>query len=156
VRQALGPQRASARASIIRSAVLFTLLFLLVLAAFIYALRGFVAAPGSGIVGLVIVGFVTLLIGYQSAQSLRDLAARPAETRGAVRRKWRAADFLFFFRGHYLMVEKDVFRVKASDFLEIGEGDIVSVVHYPHTGAVVSLEVLKKGGGGGVPVLDQP
>lgn len=144
-------QRPSARASLIRSALLFTPLFLLVLAGLGFVVRSLVEDFGAGgIIGAVIVGLVALLTGYQCVQSLRDLSASPVETRGPIHRKWSRAD-LFVLRSYYLMVERNVFRVEPEEFDELNVGDTVSIIHYPHTATVESVSLVERGSAGGRP-----
>jgi len=139
--------RRSARVSVIRSALLYTPFFLAALAgggALIWSLAG--DFEGGGVVGVVILGVVALLTGYQSIQALRDLFAEPVETRGVVKRKWSRSDF-FVARSHYLMVKRNVFRVEPLHFIDTDLGDTVSVIHYPHTATVESLTVDQRGEG---------
>ena len=138
--------RRSARASVIWSAVLYTPFFLAALAGegvLIWSLADHF--EGSAVVGMVVVGVIALLTGYQSIQALRDLFAEPVETRGAVERKWSRSDF-FVARSHYLMVKRNVFRIEPLEFVDVDLGDTVSVIHYPHTATVESLTVEERGG----------
>ena len=62
-----------------------------------------------------------------------------------VERRWSRRDF-FLFRNDYLFVGRIVYRVQPEEFLEAGLGDTVRIMHYPHTSAVASVEVLERAG----------
>lgn len=130
----------SARGPIIRDAVIFTPFFLALAAAWAAA---FVKQGSGAIPLLVILAIVTALVGFQSIQALRDLMARPKVTKGEISRKWKRADLLFF-QGHYVYVNKRVFKIGPLEYQQLEEGDSVSVTHYPHTNTVVSV---RKAGG---------
>jgi hypothetical protein len=138
------PHRPSARASLIRTALLYTPLFVLLLAALGFVIRELALEPGGGsVAAVVIVSLLALLTGYQSVQALRDLLAQPIQTEGVINRKWRRND-LFVMRSHYLLVNRHVFRVEPTDFMELEVDDTVSIVHYPHTDTVESLALLER------------
>lgn len=138
------PHRPSARASLVRSALLYTPLFLALLTALGFVVRELAMDPGGGAVAaVVIVALLALLTGYQSAQTLRDLVAKPVETEGVVQRKWRRSD-LFVMQSHYLLVDRHVFRVEPTDFIELEVDDTVSIIHYPHTDTVESVTLLER------------
>lgn len=138
------PHRPSARASLIRTALLYTPFFILLLAALGFVIRELALEPGAGsVAAVVIVGFLAFLTGYQSVQTLRDLVAQPVETQGVIHRKWRRND-LFVMRSHYLLVNRHVFRVEPTDFMELEVDDTVSIIHYPHTDTVESLSLLER------------
>ena len=141
----------SARATVLRSALLFTPFLAVALGAFAFMLReAVVEGAGAGtIVGSVLVGSVTLLLAYQVVQSVRDFFSRTVETTGVVERRWSRSDF-FIFRNTYIFVERDVFRLEPELALNVELGATVRVVHYPHTSTVEAIEVLanveQKGG----------
>jgi hypothetical protein len=133
--------RRSAKVSLVWSAVLYTPFFVAALAGLSFLIKGLVDEfGGGGVAGVVIVGVVGLLTGYQSTQALRDLFAAPVETRGVVERRWSRSDF-FVVRSHYLMVKRNIFRIEPLQFVEVDLGDTVSIIHYPHTSTVESLTV---------------
>lgn len=139
--------RRSARVSVIWSAVLYTPFFLAALAGAGFLIRSLANDfEGGTVVGLVVVGVIALLSGYQSIQAFRDLFTQPVETRGVVERKWSRADF-FVVRSHYVMVKRNVFRIEPFEFVDVELGDTVSVIHYPHTSTVQSLTVEERGEG---------
>ena len=141
---AAGP---SARATILRSLLLFVPFLLVVLVALALLLRSTAdeGASGGRIVALVLMGSVGLLLVYQVVQSVRDLFSRTVETVGRVERRWSRSNF-FLFRNSYIFVGRDVFRLPPEQFVEIGLGDTVRIVHYPHTAAVEAIEVVARKG----------
>ena len=135
--------RPAAWAGVLRSALLFSPFFALTLVALALILRDIAddGASAGRIVGTVLVGSVGLLLGYQVVQSVRDLFSGLVETVGLVYRLWSRND-LFLFRNSYIFVEGNVFRLTPEQFLDVGLGDTVRVVHYPHTSAVEAIEVV--------------
>ena len=149
----------SARASVLRTALFYTPLFLASLIAVILTLIG---VWDTGIVLLVILLLLVFLFGYQSIQALRDLRAELKTTRGPVSRIWSKMD-LIVTRSYYIRVSGNIFRVPFPAYYDLreeakrmrnaGTDDEymieVEVVHYPHTGTVESVERL-----GQVPIPD--
>ena len=141
---AAGP---SARATVLRSLLLYTPFLLVVLVALTFLFRSTVdeGASGGRIVALVMMSSVALLLVYQVIQSARDLFSRTVETIGRVERRWSRSNLLLF-RNSYIFVGRDVFRLPPEQFAEIGLGDTVRIVHYPHTAAVEAIEVVARKG----------
>lgn len=136
-----------ARTVLVRSVLLFLPFLAIVLVALVTLVRGGVS--GGAIIGVVVVSLVTLLLGYQIVQSLRDLAGHPIETEGVVERHWNRNEF-FVFRNTYIFVEGDVYRLSPEQELHVEIGHRVRVRHYQHTGTVEAIEVLQtamRGGG---------
>jgi hypothetical protein len=125
----------SPRGRIVRDAIIYTPLFLISLLALALMVAGVWDRAPVAMVLLVVVGF---LFGYQSIQSLRDLSSQPHETTGAVARRWTKRD-AFVAKSHYITVEKAIFRIPVESYLDVRQGDTVTVVAYPHTGTVVSV-----------------
>ncbi len=125
--------------------LLFTPFLVVVLVAIVLIGRDAVAdgASGGRIVGLVLAGFVALLLAFQVIQAARDLLAEPVETTGVVERFWSRSDF-FLFQNTYAFVEGQVFRLSPEEALDIELGDTVRVVHYPHTSALETIEVVQR------------
>ena len=133
----------SARATVLRSALLFTPFLAVASGALVFIVRD-VGADGrsaGGIVGIILVGSVTLLLGYQVIQSVRDMFSETVETTGLVERKWSRSDFMVF-RNTYIFVGRDVFRLEPKLALDVELGTTVRVVHYPHTSTVESIEIV--------------
>lgn len=149
---AVAATRSSARASVLRSALLFSpfLGLLLLLLAFILRDVAEDGASAGRLVGTVLVGSVTLLLAYQVVQSVRDLFSGLVETVGRVERRWSHNDFLLF-RNSYIFVERNVYRIAPEQFIDVDLGDTVRIVHCPHTGAVETVEVVARAGERGRP-----
>ncbi len=142
----------SARASILRTAILYTPLFL---ASAVSALLILLGVWDLGIILLVILLFVAFLFGYQSIQSLRDLREELRTTRGPITRIWSKMD-LVVTRSYYIRVENNIFRIPFASYFDLREeakrlkaagleeeyAIDVRVIHYPHTGTVESVERL--------------
>jgi hypothetical protein len=137
--------RPSARAAVLRGALLFTPFLGVTLVALVLIARDTAdtGASAGRIVGLVLVGSVALLLTYQVVQSVRDLFSSPVETIGLVERRWSRND-LFLFRNSYIFVGRDVFRLAPEEFIEVDLGDTVRIVHYPHTTTVEEIEVVER------------
>jgi hypothetical protein len=131
----------AARATLVRTALVFTPLFLLSLAGVGGIIFNLVReGPGGLIITLVLLCLAGFLTGHQSIQSLRDLRSSPRVSSGLIDRKWNRAD-LFVLRSYYIYVERSVFKVSPLIYVELEEGDMVSVNHYPHTNTVISVEL---------------
>lgn len=135
----------AARRHLIRDAVIYTPLFIFLLAVWVATLVGVIIQGGGGAIFLLLLlTIVVFLAGYQSIQSLRDLRSTPATSEGPVIRKWRRAEFLLF-PSHYLYVNKNIFKVPALIYEEIKTGDVVAIIHYRHTMTVVAVRRLRHG-----------
>jgi hypothetical protein len=133
--------RRAARATLVRTALVFTPLFLLSLAGMGGVIFNLAREGPSGlIITLVLLCLAGFLTGHQSIQSLRDLRSSPRVSSGLIDRKWNRAD-LFVLRSYYIYVERSVFKVSPLIYTELEEGDMVSVNHYPHTNTVISVEL---------------
>ncbi len=137
----------SARMAVLRSALIFSPFLALSLLALVYVASSLVDEGASlgGVVGVSLLGFVTLLFAYQVVQSVRDLFSQTVETIGLVARQWSRNEF-FLFKNGYIFVENNVFRLEPEEYIRIKLGDTVRVVHYPHTSTVVSAEVTRQRG----------
>jgi len=144
----MGARGSSAGRAVLRSLLLFTplLAVALVVLGFIVFDIATEGASGGNIAVLVFVGFVSALLLYQVVQSLRDVFSNLMETTGLVERSWSRNDLLLF-RSQYLFLNRTVFRVGPEQALDVQLGDTVRIVHYPHTGAVESVEVTERAAG---------
>jgi len=125
----------------VRVALVFTPLFVLSLAGIGIVIFNLVREGPSGlIITLLLLLLAAFLTGHQSVQSLRDLRSSPRLSTGLVDRKWSRAD-LFVLRSYYIYVDRSVFKVTPLIYIELEEGDTVSVNHYPHTNTVISVEL---------------
>jgi hypothetical protein len=135
----------AARASLVRTALLFTPLFLLSLAGMGVVIWELVSEGPSGlIITVLLLCLAAFLTGHQSIQSVRDLRSSPRISNGLVDRKWSRAD-LVILRSYYIYVDRSVFKVTPLIYTELEEGDTVSVNHYPHTNTVISVELEERG-----------
>jgi hypothetical protein len=142
----------SARAEVLRTAIFYTPLFLLTVAA---ALLMLVGVWDGGPVLFVIDLLLAFLFGFQSVQSLRDLRSELRKTRGPISRIWSKMD-LIVTRSYYIRVGSSIFRIPFQDYYDLREEAKqlkatgledeyrieVEVTHYPHTGAVEKVERL--------------
>ena len=94
------------------------------------------------VIPLVIIIVVILALAFQAMMALRDLRARPLFTRGEVQRSWSKGGLLWFFRSHFLMVNRQVFVVPPEMWVRVGEGEMVEAHHWPHTRTVIRLILL--------------
>lgn len=141
----------SARATVVREAVMYTPLFI---ASAIVALLGFAGVWDLGILPYIML-VLALLFGYLSIQALRDLRHAPITTRGVVTRIWSKRDVLVS-KSYYISVDRTIFKVPLPVYYDLREeakrlrdADMddeyrieVEVTHYPHTSIVQSVERL--------------
>jgi hypothetical protein len=136
------------RNGIIRSAVLWTPLFLLsgfgLVWFFIDVLTG---GHHGGTWFLVIVLLViTVLFGSQSVQAVLDLRDRPRTVTAMVARRWSRSDSIVM-RSHYIRLDtKQILRGDPDFLADVKEGDRVEVSYYPHSAVITALERLPKEG----------
>ncbi len=128
---------AAARASLRNTALAYFLFLVVAIVVAVYIVLS--AVSGAAYVTLSFVVIVGLLLAYQVAQHIRDFGARLAESDGIAQRKFRRADLIIFMDSYYLTVGGTVFRLRPEDWIHIEEGDMVKVVHFPHTLTVVSV-----------------
>lgn len=130
--------RPDARRSVMRSAVVWTPIFIASSAlAVAFALIALDDSPGAWI-SFAIAALVALLSGVSALGALRDLYTVPIETKGKIERKWRKSDILVF-RGHYVMVRKRVFRIPRELYDAMPEaGASIAIQHFPHSNAIVA------------------
>lgn len=139
-RQAM--EEARVRNGLIRSALIWTPLFLLSGGAFAYYFLGQLFGFGGGTWFLtVVLGFVAFLMGYQGINALRDLVGGPRETEGRVTRRWARRDSIVF-QSHYIRLDKKIFRIDSVFHGDIKVGDHVRLRYYPASMVVLSAERL--------------
>jgi xanthosine utilization system XapX-like protein len=134
----LDEKRSSARSAVIRDAVIFTPLFLAAVAGWIATLVHILVKDRSEIPFLVILSLLAFLVGFQSIQALRDLFTEPKMTTGEIVRMWGRGG-LQVLPGHYIYVNKNVFKIPALLYDKLERGETVSVTYYPHTSTVVTV-----------------
>lgn len=135
-------QEARIRGGLVRSAAIWTPLFAIVGGAFVYYLLGQLFGFGNGTWFLVVVlGFLSFLMGFQSINALRDLIGGTREVEGEVTRRWARRDS-FVFQSHYIRLDKKIFRIDGFFHRDIKVGDQVRLRYYPASMVVVSAERL--------------
>ena len=124
-----------------RSAILWSPLFLLCGGAFIYFLfQQLFSENGEGWFLLVILGILSLLFGYQSVQSIRDLRGGKITAEGYITRHWSRTDSLVM-RSHYLRLgTREIFRVDKVQHQLVKSGDYVPLDYSPATMIVVTVD----------------
>ncbi len=137
------PDPKRARNSILRSMAIWTPIFTLLVVGSVYMAVDALDGNGGAWFGFSLFALIGLLSGFSSLSAFRDWFTEPIETTGQVARKWRKFDLLIFFRAHYVLVARRVYRVPRLMFEEMPEtGGWVYINHYPHTNAVVSWRPL--------------
>lgn len=137
------PDQERAKRGILRSMVIWTPAFALLTVGAVYMMVDALGGNGGSWFGFSLFSLIGLLSGFSAISAFRDWFSEPIETTGQVARKWRKFDLLIFFRAHYVLVARRVFRVPRLMFEEMPEeGGWVYLHHYPHTNAVVSWRPL--------------
>ena len=137
------PDQERAKRGILRSMVIWTPAFGLLTVGAVYMMVDALGGNGGAWFGFSLFALIGLLAGFSALSAFRDWFSEPIETTGQVARKWRKFDLLIFFRAHYVLVARRVFRVPRLMFDEMPEpGGWVYLNHYPHTNAVVSWRPL--------------
>jgi hypothetical protein len=138
-------ERASHRRTLQRMAVAYTPLTLISGWLFIISLRSFIGGAVGAILPLIILGLLTAAFAVEGISALRDLRAEPTAMTGQVRRTWSRGGLLWFFRSHYMFVDKTVFTVAPLTALSVEPGDTVEVEHWPHTKTVIRVRLTERG-----------
>lgn len=131
------------RNGLLRTAIIWTPLFLAALAGFIfYAIDSATGAQhGGSWVLVVILGIIAFLFGYQSIQTIIDLFGQPIEATGFIQRRWARRDS-FIFQTQYIRLDKHILRGDPLLLLEVKQADYVRILFYPHAGIVIEVEQL--------------
>lgn len=132
------------RGGVIRSAIIWTPIFLVTFFGFAFYLvdRLFGLGHGGTWFLVVVLGVLASLFGFQAAQSLLDLRAEPRETTGMITRRWSRSDSLVL-KSHYVRVDDKILRGDVFLLAEVKEGDRVRVRFYPHSAVLLRVEKLK-------------
>ena len=137
------PDDQRARRGILRSMLIWTPAFALLTVGAVYMMVEALGGNGGSWFGFSLFALIGLLSGFSALSAFRDWFSAPIETTGQVARKWRKFDLLIFFRAHYVLVARRVYRVPRLMFDEMPEpGGWVYLNHYPQTNAVVSWRPL--------------
>ena len=128
-----------------RMAWMYTPLALVALGLFSVSLWNLIAGNIGAIFPAVFLGVVAFALAYQAVTAIRDLRAEPMTTTGEVQRSWsKGAPMLWFVKSHYLRVAGRIFVVGPVTQLEVHEGDVVQVEHWPHTNTVREVRRLQR------------
>jgi hypothetical protein len=134
----------NSRQALKRQALMHVPLGLIVFGLFAVSFSSFLG----GSLGAVFPGIVLAILSWafvvEAMSALRDLRAEPVTTTGMVRRVWSRGSLLWFFRSHYVYVDKVVFSVDAVTGLSVQPGDTVEVEHWPHTKTVIKFRLVEQ------------
>jgi hypothetical protein len=135
----------SVRNRLIRSAIIWTPLFMASLAgALFYVFDTATGGDRGGTWVLVIVlGVLATLFGFQSIQTLLDLRSNPESEAGEVTRRWSRSDSLIM-KSHYIRLGKRILRGDADQLFDIKDGDWVEVSFYAHSAVIVKVAKVPK------------
>lgn len=112
------------------------------LALFMVPLTALMGGTVGAVIPLFIVGALLIALAFQATMAIRDLRSQPLFTRGEVQRTWSKGGLLWFFRSHFVMVNRQVFVVPPEMWVRIGEGEMVEAHHWPHTRTVIRMLLL--------------
>ena len=131
------------RGGIIKSAVLWTPLFLLAAGGLLFFVGDMLFGAQRGTWFLIVVlAILSFLLGYQSIHNLLDLLHGDTEMTGRITRRWSRSDSLVL-RSHYIRVDRNkIFRIERAYHDDVKEGDYVRVRYYPRSAVVIECEKL--------------
>lgn len=132
---------ATARASLRRSALIWTPFFLVTAGGALWYVLSQIAGGGDGGWVLpVILLAMAALCGFQALQALRDLRGQPRLLSGVITRHWSRGD-LFVSRSHYLRLDsRQIVRVDKVQHQLVKRGDYVEVEYFPASMLAVTVE----------------
>lgn len=127
-----------------RSAVIWTPIFLVALFGFGFYLVDELFALNQGSTWFLVVALAVLasLFGFQSVQAILDLRSEPRELTGEITRRWSRSDS-FVMKSHYIRIGGKILRGDVFLLAEVAEGDTVKVRYYPHSAIMAALEKVK-------------
>lgn len=138
-------RREGHRAGVVRSAWAYSALTALALALlFGITLPSLIGGSEGAIISGAVLALFAWLFFQEAYGGWRDLRSEPVETRGAVRRTWAKGTVLWFFRSHYVHVERVVFDVPRSTWADLQAGDVVRVEHWPRTKRVIAVHRIER------------
>ena len=131
----------SVRNGILRSAIIWTPLFLITAGALLFFLFDMLTGGERGTwFLLVVLALFTTLFGFQSIHALLELRGEPRETQDVVVRRWSRTDS-FVMRSHYIrLASKQILRGDLDLLDGVREGDRVNVRYYPHSAVITWVE----------------
>ena len=128
--------------TLLRMVLMYGPLTLGALALFMVPLTSLLGGTVGAVIPLLIVGALLIALAFQATMALRDLRSQPLFTRGEVQRTWSKGGLLWFFRSHFVMVNRQVFVVPPEMWVRVGEGEVVEAHHWPHTRTVIRILLL--------------
>lgn len=133
--------RPQKRGRVVFQAFVFSLLFAIVAAGFLYLTYQMLTVSLGSLVGVIITFFLSLVLGMQALQFVRDVNAAPVTTEGEIGKKWTKASFFFFFMpAFYIAVKGNIYSISRVEYASLLEGDLVRVQHFPNSLTVETLE----------------
>ena len=139
----LEAQRARARGSLVRTAAVWSPLFVASLGTFLYFTTGQFFDFGQGWFLVGVLGTVTFLLGFQSVGAVRDLTRGTSEVSGQVTRRWARRDSLVI-KSHYVRIDRgQIIRLDGIFHADVEQGDHVKIVFYPSSMMAVTVEMLE-------------
>ena len=135
-------ENAAHRRTLLRMLLMYGPLTVGALALFMVPLTSLLDGTVGAVIPLLIVGALLIALAFQATMALRDLRSRPLFTRGEVQRAWTKGGLLWFFRSHFVMVNRQVFVVPPEMWVRVGEGEMVEAHHWPHTRTVIRMLLL--------------
>ena len=130
------------RRGIIRSALIWTPVFVAVIGLWVFFLWDRLTGPeyGSTWFLMVVITVFGTLFGVQSISALRDLLSRPAEDDGLVTRQWTKRDS-FVFKSYYIRLGRRILRGDEELLGAIRAGDRVHVRFFKHSAILIDIQV---------------
>lgn len=139
----LEAQRARARGSLIRTALVWSPFFVAALGTWLYFTAGELFGFGQGWFLVVVLSIVTFLLGFQSVGALRDLLRGTTEVTGQVTRRWARRDSLVI-KSHYVRINRGkIIRLDGVFHTDVAQGDHVRIVFYPSSMMAVTVEKIE-------------
>ena len=135
-------ENAGHRRTLQRMLLMYGPLTLGALALLLVPLLSLLGGTVGAVIPLAIVAAMVVALAFQAVMASRDLRADPLFTRGEVQRAWTKGGLLWFFRSHFVMVNRQVFVVPPEMWVRVGEGEMVECHHWPHTRTVIRLLLL--------------
>ena len=136
----LDAQRARARGSIIRTAVIWTPLFVLSGGALLYFTLGQLFDFGEGWFLVGVLSIVTFLVGFQSVGALQDLIRGTTDVTGQVTRRWARRDSLVI-KSHYVRIDGGkIIRLDGLFHTDVAVNDRVRIEYYPSSMVAATVE----------------
>jgi hypothetical protein len=132
------------RRGIMRSAAIWTPLFLALIGLWVFFLWDRLAGPeyGSTWFLMVVLTIFGVLFGVQSISALRDLLGKPREESGIVSRQWTKRDS-FVWKSYYIRMGRRILRGDEELLGSIRAGDHVQARFFTHSAILIDLTKLE-------------